>query len=197
MSTVSEEPTITEQAIPGSVWVISGPAGVGKGTLVNLLKAQYRQLWVSLSVTTRPRRPREQEGVHYRFISEEEFLRLRDHDGLLEWAHVHGSAYYGTPRQPVLDAVAAGRTVILEIEVQGARQVRDTMPEAKSIFIDPPSWDVLVRRLAGRGTETPEQQARRLQTAREELATRAEFDHVVVNDDVERAVAELVSLLGL
>lgn len=179
------------------VFVVSGPAGVGKGTVVSGVLRRHPEVFLSVSVTTRARRPREVEGVHYHYASEAEFHDLLAHDGLLEHAYVHGSAYYGTPRRPVEEALAAGKTVILEIELQGARQVRTTLPGAHFVFIAPPSWDELVRRLTRRGTETPAQVERRLQTARDELAAQAEFDHVVVNREVGEAVDELVGLMGL
>jgi guanylate kinase len=137
------------------------------------------------------------DGEHYLFVSAEEFDELVASDGLLEWALVHGTDRYGTPAAPVRAAVAAGRRVILEIEVQGARQVKQRMPDVRTVFIAPPSWQTLEDRLVGRGTETPEQMARRLRTAETELAVASEFDHIVVNDDLGRAVAELVELLGL
>jgi guanylate kinase len=130
-------------------------------------------------------------------VSNAEFDELIAGDGLLEWALVHGTDRYGTPSAPVRAAVAAGRRVILEIELQGARQVRAIIPEARLVFIAPPSFDTLQERLVGRGTETPEQMARRLRTAEDEMAAASEFDHVVVNDDLGSAVAELVELLGL
>lgn len=179
------------------VAVVSGPAGVGKGTVVSRLAAAYPQVWVSVSATTREPRRGEVEGVHYRFVSDAEFDHLVATNGLLEWATVHKKARYGTPKQPVLDAIAEGRTVILEIDVQGARQVRRTLPEASFIFIEPPSWDELVRRLTGRGTENAEQRARRLTTAREEMAARDEFDEIVTNDELGETVQKLVGLLGL
>lgn len=180
-----------------AVTVLSGPAGVGKGTLVTELCRRYPEVWLSTSVTTRAPRPRERDGVHYHFISEARFDDLLATDGLLEWAIVHGAARYGTPRAAVEEAMAAGRDVLLEIELQGARQIKKTLPEARFVFVAPPSWEELVQRLTGRGTETPEQQERRLQTARTEMAASEEFDHVVVNDRVSRAVDELVGLLGL
>lgn len=170
---------------------------MGKGTVVQALRAQHPELWVSVSVTTRAPRPAEVDGVHYLFVSDAEFDQLVATDGLLEWAVVHGTDRYGTPAAPVRAAIAAGRRVILEIEVQGARQVKQRMPEVRTVFIAPPSWEVLKERLVGRGTETPEQMARRLRTAEAELAIASEFDHVVVNDDLGTAVAELVELLGL
>lgn len=179
------------------VFVVSGPAGVGKGTVVAGVLQRHPEVFLSTSMTTRARRPREIEGVHYHFCSEDEFRDLLEHDGMLEHAYVHGSAYYGTPRGPVERAVAEGRPVILEIELQGARQVRRTLPQAELVFIAPPSWDELVRRLEHRGTETPQQVERRLQTARAELAAQSEFDHVVVNAEVGAAVEELVGLMGL
>ncbi|GAB3623151.1 guanylate kinase [Mariniluteicoccus endophyticus] len=179
------------------VFVVSGPAGVGKGTVVAGLMARHPEVFHSVSLTTRARRPMEVDGVHYHFVDESRFAELKDNDGLLEWAYVHGAAYYGTPREPVEEALAAGRNVLLEIEIQGARQVRQTMPEATSVFIAPPSWAELVRRLELRGTETPEQVQRRLQTAHEELAAQSEFDHTVVNDEIGDAVDELVGLMGL
>lgn len=179
------------------VFVVSGPAGVGKGTVVAGLRERHPEVFLSTSVTTRARRPQEVEGVHYHFISEEEFAALEAANGLLESAFVHGSAHYGTPREPVEQAIAAGTNVILEIEIQGARQVRRTLPEATFVFIAPPSWDELVRRLELRGTETPAQIERRLQTARDELAAQSEFDHVIVNGEVGEAVNELVGLMGL
>ncbi|MCC6495302.1 MAG: guanylate kinase [Propionibacteriaceae bacterium] len=181
----------------GDVTVISGPTAVGKGTVVQALRAQHPELWVSVSATTRAPRPTEVDGVHYLFVSEAEFDQLVATDGLLEWALVHGTDRYGTPVAPVRAAIAAGRRVILEIEVQGARQVKQRMPEVRTVFIAPPSWEALKQRLVGRGTETPEQMARRLRTAEAELAIASEFDHVVVNDDLGTAVAELVELLGL
>lgn len=179
------------------VWVISGPTAVGKGTLVSRLKQLHPEIVVSVSATTRPARPGEIHGQTYFFVDDAEFDRMIADNELLEWAEVHGSARYGTPRVPILDAVAAGHTVILEIDLQGADQVKQSLPEARRIFIEPPSWEELVGRLRRRGTETPAQQQRRLQTARQELARRGEFDFVVVNDEVDSAVQHLVALLGL
>ncbi|MEO7627484.1 MAG: guanylate kinase, partial [Nocardioides sp.] len=141
-------------------------------------------------------RPGEVDGVHYWFVSDEEFERMvADHE-LLEWAVVHQSARYGTPRAPVERALAAGRPALLEIDLQGARQVRETMPEAFFVFLAPPSWDELVRRLVGRGTETEAERDRRLDTARGELAAEAEFDVTIVNHEVHAAAEELVELVG-
>jgi len=183
--------------VRGDVTVISGPTAVGKGTVVHALSAQHRELWVSVSATTRPPRVGEVDGVHYNFVSNADFDQLVATDGLLEWAVVHGLERYGTPAAPVRAAVAAGRRVILEIDLQGARQVRSRMPEARLVFIAPPDEATLRKRLVGRGTETPEQMERRLRTAEAELAAADEFDHVVVNDDLGTTVAELVGLLGL
>lgn len=182
---------------PVTVAVVSGPTAVGKGTVVGALLRRHPEIVVSRSVTTRPPRPTERAGIDYDFVTPAQFDELVDGDGLLEWAVVHNSHRYGTPREPVEKAVADDRTVILEIDLQGARQVRETYPQATQIFLAPPSWDELVHRLIGRGTETPEQRERRLQTARVELANANEFDAVVVNDTVDHAVASLVELLGL
>lgn len=181
----------------GDVTVISGPTAVGKGTVVEALRAEHPELWVSVSATTRAPRPAEVDGVAYAFVTSAEFDQLIATDGLLEWAVVHGADRYGTPAAPVRAAVAAGRRVILEIDLQGARQVRSRIPEARLVFIAPPDHETLRQRLLGRGTETPEQMARRLQTAEAEMAAAAEFDHVVVNDDLGTTVNELVELLGL
>lgn len=182
---------------PVTVAVVSGPTAVGKGTVVGALLRRHPEIVVSRSVTTRPPRPTERDGIDYDFVTPAQFDELVDGDGLLEWAVVHNSHRYGTPREPVEKAVADDRTVILEIDLQGARQVRETYPQATQIFLAPPSWDELVHRLIGRGTETPEQRERRLRTARVELANANEFDAVVVNHTVDHAVASLVELLGL
>lgn len=177
--------------------VVSGPTAVGKGTVVTALRRAHPEVFVSVSATTRPPRPGEIEGEHYLFVDEAAFDRLVATDELLEWAVVHGRHRYGTPRAPVLAAIEAGREAVLEIDLQGARQVRERWPEAYLVFLAPPSWDELVRRLVGRGTETAEERDRRLTTARQELAAESEFDTTVVNSDVDRAVADLVGLLGL
>ncbi|MDO5682788.1 MAG: guanylate kinase [Propionibacteriaceae bacterium] len=179
------------------VTVVSGPTAVGKGTVVSALMSRCPEVWLSTSATTRAPRPGEVDGQHYQFVSNEEFDELIAGDGLLEWALVHGSDRYGTPRAPVEAALAEGHCVLLEIELQGARQVRQTLPEAQFVFIAPPNWDELVRRLEHRGTENASQRERRLLTARAEMAAQAEFDHVLVNDEVERVVDELIGLLGL
>ncbi len=181
----------------GDVTVISGPSGVGKGTVVHALAAAYPEVWISISATTRPPRPGEVDGVDYFFVDDAAFDELIATDGLLEWALVHGSARYGTPTAAVIEAVEAGRRVILEIELQGARQVRGRLPGARYVFLAPPDEGTLVDRLRGRGTETEVQVQRRLQTAKDELAAAGEFDHVLINDDLGQAVAELVELLGL
>lgn len=178
-------------------FVISGPTAVGKGTVVTALKAKYPNVRASVSVTTRPPRPGEVDGVHYWFVDDAEFDELIAGGNLLEWAMVHGTHRYGTPRRAVLESLAAGHPTILEIDLQGARQVRRSMPEAYQVFLAPPSWDELVRRLRGRGTEDEEQMATRLRTARQELAAAAEFDKVVPNITVEQTIAELVDLIGL
>jgi len=150
-----------------------------------------------VSVTTRPPRTGEIDGVHYHFVDSVGFDRMVEAGELLEWAVVHGVHRYGTPRRPVEAALSQGRPALLEIDLQGARQVRRTMPGAFFVFLAPPSWDEMVRRLVGRGTETPDERARRLDTARDELAAEAEFDVTIVNDDVTRATDELVSWMGV
>ena len=134
--------------------VLAGPTAVGKGTVAADVRRHHPEIWISVSATTRPPRPGEQDGVHYWFVSDEEFDRMVAEDELLEWAVVHRAARYGTPRKPVEQALAEGRAALLEIDLQGARQVRERMPEALFVFLMPPSWDELVRRLVGRGTET-------------------------------------------
>ena len=175
--------------------VIAGPTAVGKGSVVAYIKEHFPDVHLSVSATTRKPRPGEVEGVNYFFMTTEQFDELIDSGQMLEHATVHGTNKYGTPRQPVEQALAAGKLVILEIDIQGARQVKAAMPSARTIFIAPPSWDELVRRLTSRGTETAEEQAIRLETAREELAAQGEFDYVVINDEVARCAAEVVELV--
>jgi guanylate kinase len=175
--------------------VLAGPTAVGKGTLTAWMREHHPEVWISVSVTTRRRRPGEQDGVHYHFVSEAEFARLVAADELLEWAVVHHGARYGTPRRPVEEALAAGRTALLEIDLQGARQVRQRMPEALFVFLAPPSWEELVRRLVGRGTEDAAERGLRLETAEDELAAEPEFDVTVVNRRIHDAGEELVELM--
>lgn len=173
--------------------MLAGPTAVGKGTVASYVRQHHPEIWLSVSVTTRPPRPGEVEGQHYFFVDDREFDRLEREGQLLEWAVVHGRARYGTPRTPVEQVLDEGRPALLEIDLQGARQVREAMPEARFVFLEPPSWEELVQRLVGRGTEDEEERAARLGTARAELAARGEFDHSIVNDDVARAAEELVS----
>ena len=178
----------------GNLFIISGPSGAGKGTLVKELVGRVPDIWVSVSVTTRAPRPGEVEGRHYFFISGDEFDELVATDGLLEWAEVHGNRY-GTPRAAVDAQVALGRQVVLEIDPQGAFQVKSHRHDSVLVFILPPSWDELTRRLVGRGSETEAQVETRLETARRELELVGEYDHVVINDDVPRAAQELVAII--
>ena len=175
--------------------MLAGPTAVGKGTIAAYVRRHHPEVWLSVSATTRPARPGEEDGRHYFFLDDEEFSRLDAAGELLESATVHGRARYGTPRRAVEEVLAEGRPALLEIDLQGARQVRDRMPDALFVFLAPPSWEVLVDRLVGRGTETEEERAVRLQTARTELAAMDEFDVTIVNDDVARAAEELVSLM--
>jgi guanylate kinase len=176
--------------------VLSGPSAVGKSTVVRCLRDRIPDLHFSVSVTTRAPRPGEVDGVDYTFISSERFQQLIDDGLLLEWAEIHGGLHRsGTPAQPIRDATAAGHPVLIEVDLAGARSVKEAMPEALTVFLAPPSWEALESRLTGRGTETPEVMDRRLTTARAELAVQDEFDHVVVNSQLESACAELVSLL--
>lgn len=161
------------------------------------VRDRYPDVWLSVSTTTRTPRPGEVEGVHYHFVSPEEFDALVADGQMLEWALVHGRNRYGTPRAVVERRLAEGVPVLLEIDLQGARQVRETMPDAQFVFLTPPSWEELVRRLVGRGTEDSEERERRLETARVEMAAEPEFDHVIVNDDVHRATDELVRIMGV
>jgi guanylate kinase len=175
--------------------VLAGPTAVGKGTVAAEIREHHPEIWISVSATTRPPRPGEVDGVHYWFVSDAEFDRMIEAGELLEWAVVHQAARYGTPRHPVEERLAAGTPSLLEIDLQGARQVGETMPDALFVFLKPPSWEELVRRLIGRGTESDEEQSRRLETAREELAAEAEFDVTIVNHEVHAAAEELVALM--
>lgn len=179
----------------GLMFVLSSPSGAGKTTLSRSLMEGDNQIALSISATTRPRRPSEAEGVHYHFVSERDFLRMRDDGDLMEWAEVHGN-YYGTPRQPVEDSLAAGHDVLFDIDWQGTQQLRDKMPEdLVGIFILPPSAAELLNRLRRRAEDGSKEIARRLSNAREEIRHWVEYDHVLVNRDFEGTLAALRSIL--
>ncbi len=180
----------------GRLVVLAGPSAVGKTSVVRLLRSDVPELYFSISVTTRSPRPGELDGRDYHFVTAAEFDRMITAGELLEWAEIHrGLHRSGTPAAPIEAALQLGRPVLVEVDLAGARNIRASMPEAVQVFLAPPSWDVLVRRLTGRGTEPTEVIARRLETAREELAAQDEFDRVVVNANVQHAAADLVALL--
>ncbi|WP_380284135.1 guanylate kinase [Kitasatospora purpeofusca] len=184
---MSERPRLT---------VLSGPSGVGKSTVVAHMRKQYPEVWLSVSATTRHPRPGEQNGVQYHFVDNDEFDKLIANGELLEWAVFAGNRY-GTPRAAVEEKLERGEPVLLEIDLQGARQVRESMPEAQLVFLAPPSWDELVRRLTGRGTEPQDVIEKRLEAAKVELAAEPEFDTTLVNTSVEQVAGELLALLGV
>ncbi|MFD8868815.1 guanylate kinase [Streptomyces sp. NPDC059590] len=174
--------------------VLSGPSGVGKSTVVAHMRKAHPEVWLSVSATTRKPRPGERHGVQYFFVDDGEFDKLIANGELLEWAEFAGNRY-GTPREAVQDRLAAGEPVLLEIDLQGARQVRESMTDAQLVFLAPPSWEELVRRLTGRGTEPPEVIERRLEAAKTELAAEPEFDVTLVNTSVEDVAQELLTLM--
>lgn len=180
----------------GRLSVITGPSGVGKGTLVQRLLERNPQIWLSMSATTRAPRDGEIDGLSYQFLSRDRFQRLIRDGGLLEWAEFAGNCY-GTPKEPVESRLAQGCPVLLEIELEGARQVRRSCPEGFQIFLAPPSFEELERRIRGRGTDQEEAILRRLMRAQEELKAKGEFDAVVVNDDLESALQQVEQLIGL
>lgn len=184
----------------GRLIVLCGPAGVGNGTVLGRVREQHPQIWLSVSATTRKPRPGEVDGVNYFFMTEQEFLAKEDAGEFLETADVFGLAHYGTPVKPVVEHLEQNIPVILEIDIQGARSVKQRAGElgldVVTVFIAPPSFEELERRLVGRGTETPEQQAKRLETAKIELAAEPEFDKVIINNVVDDAANELWDLIA-
>jgi guanylate kinase len=180
----------------GRLIVLAGPSGVGKSSVVEELRRRLPELFFSVSATTRDPRLGEVDGTDYHFVGPAGFDRLIERDELLEWAEIHGGLQRsGTPREPVERALAAGRPVLVEVDLSGARAIKQALPESVTVFLDPPSLDELTRRLRQRGTESAAQFARRLETAHEELAARGEFDVVLVNDDLQLVAARLVELL--
>lgn len=180
----------------GQLVVLAGPSAVGKSTVVGGLRGAVPDLYFSVSMTTRAPRPGEVDGKDYFFVTPEHFQGRIDRGEMLEWADIHGGLQRsGTPAGPVQEAMEAGRPVLVEVDLAGARNIKRLLPEARTVFLAPPSWDVLVQRLTGRGTETPEVIERRLTTARKELDAQGEFDTVVVNDDVDAAVAAIAGIL--
>lgn len=187
---------MTDQNRQGRLVVLAGPSAVGKSTVVSRLREEVPNLYFSVSMTTRSPRPGEVNGRDYFFVTPDEFQQHIDNGEMLEWADIHGGLQRsGTPRQPVAEAVSAGRPVLVEVDLAGARSIRKSTPEAVHVFLAPPSWEELVERLKGRGTETDDVVKRRLETARTELAAQDEFDIVVVNKDVDDAVAALTGIL--
>ncbi len=178
----------------GRLFIVSGPSGAGKGTVVRAVLAERPDIFLSVSATTRPTRAGEIDGTDYHFVSRDEFARMRESGEFLEWAQVYDN-FYGTPRTPVDAALAAGRDVIAELDIQGAMMVKRSRPDAILIFIEPPSLDDLAPRLRGRGTEDPRAMARRLQSAYDEIKKKEAYDHAVVNDDPDKAAAELLRIL--
>ena len=189
-------PDVRSQTGETRLTVLSGPSGVGKDSVIEMIRARAPWVWLSVSLTTRRIRETEIDGVHYHFVDRPEFLRLAEAGQLLEWAEFAGNLY-GTPRGPVEERLALGNAMLLKIDLQGARQVRLAMPEARLVFLAPPSWDELKRRLIGRGTDDAETIRHRLEHAQEELAAEPEFDVTIVNHTVEQAADDLLGLLGL
>lgn len=180
----------------GRLVVLAGPSAVGKSTVVAQLRKTVPDLYFSVSMTTRAPRPGEVHGQDYFYVTAEEFQGNIDRGEMLEWADIHGGLQRsGTPKKPVIDALGAGRPVLVEVDLVGARAIAQSMPEATTVFLAPPSWDILVSRLTGRGTESDAVIARRLETAKAELAASNEFDHIVVNDDVDVAVGAIRDIL--
>ena len=187
---------MSEVAPRGQLVVLAGPSAVGKSTVVSGLRSAVPDLYFSVSMTTRAPRPGEVDGKDYFFVTPEHFQGRIDRGEMLEWADIHGGLQRsGTPAGPVQEATDAGRPVLVEVDLAGARNIKRLLPEARTVFLAPPSWDILVQRLTGRGTETPEVIERRLATAREELDAQGEFDVVVVNDNVDTAVATIAGIL--
>lgn len=188
----SPEPTTRR----GRLVVLAGPSAVGKSTVVARLRERVPDLYFSVSMTTRAPRPGEVDGRDYHFVSTDEFRRAVEQGQMLEWAEIHGGLQLsGTPAGPVVEVLDSGRPVLVEVDLAGVRQIREALPEGRTVFLSPPSWETLESRLRGRGTEAPEVVDRRLQTARVEMDARDEFDVVVVNDELESAVDQLVALL--
>ena len=179
----------------GNLTVITGPSGVGKGTIVRKVLERHSDIWLSISATTRQPRSGEIEGEHYFFFSKKKFKEIIDNEGFLEWASFSNN-YYGTPKKIVKDKIEKGINVLLEIELEGARQVRKSFPEALLIFLAPPNITELERRIRGRGTESEESIQDRLAIANNELIAKKEFDAVVVNEDIEKALKEIEGLMG-
>lgn len=180
----------------GRLVILAGPAGVGKSTVVHELRKQHPELWFSVSATTREPRPGEIDGRDYHFVTAAEFDRMIADGELLEWAEIHGGLHRsGTPRKPIEERMAAGKPALVEVDVQGARALRKALPEATLVFLTPPSWDEMERRLLERGTETPDHVQQRLETAKDWFAAQDEFDVVLVNADVHQVVTQLIALL--
>jgi len=194
---LAARPTARRGAADSKLVVLAGPTAVGKGTVAAYIREHHPEVHLSVSATTRAPRAGEVEGVSYFFVDDAEFDRMIEAGDLLEYATVHNAYRYGTPRGPVEAAIADGHSVLLEIDIQGARAVRRAMPEARLVFLLPPTWEELVRRLIGRGTEDSAEQSRRLETAKLELAAQGEFDYRVVNTDVAEAAEEVVDLMQI
>ena len=180
----------------GNLTVLTGPSGVGKGTIVRKILDKHSDVWLSISATTRQPRPGEIDGQHYVFLEKKDFQEIIDKEGFLEWASFSNN-FYGTPKQIVKEKIEEGTNVLLEIELEGARQIRKTFPEALQIFLAPPDLSELEKRIRGRGTESEQAIRDRLAIANRELISKNEFDAVVINDDINNAFSEIEGLMGL